>query len=68
MVAGANTGIGQGIALAIGRAGGNVIGVGRSSMEETETLFRHSSAISGFQFHTSPWILELAGVLETETG
>ncbi|GGA46163.1 2-dehydro-3-deoxy-D-gluconate 5-dehydrogenase KduD [Pelagibacterium lentulum] len=39
IVTGANTGIGQGIALAIGRAGGNVIGVGRSSMDETATLF-----------------------------
>jgi len=35
MVTGANTGIGQGIALAIGRAGGRVIGVGRSSMDDT---------------------------------
>lgn len=38
MVTGANTGIGQGIALSIGRAGGKVIGVGRSSMEETASL------------------------------
>jgi 2-deoxy-D-gluconate 3-dehydrogenase len=38
MVTGANTGIGQGIALAIGRAGGRVIGVGRSSMAETAAL------------------------------
>jgi 2-deoxy-D-gluconate 3-dehydrogenase len=35
MVTGANTGIGQGIALAVARAGGAVIGVGRSPMEET---------------------------------
>jgi 2-deoxy-D-gluconate 3-dehydrogenase len=35
LVTGANTGIGQGITLAIGRAGGAVIGVGRSSMAET---------------------------------
>jgi 2-deoxy-D-gluconate 3-dehydrogenase len=35
LVTGANTGIGQGIALAIGRAGGAVVGVGRSSMAET---------------------------------
>lgn len=35
MVTGANTGIGQGIALAIGRAGGAVVGVGRSSMDDT---------------------------------
>ncbi len=35
MVTGANTGIGQGIAVSIAKAGGAVIGVGRSSMEET---------------------------------
>ena len=38
MVTGANTGIGQGIALSIGRAGGRVIGVGRSGMDETASL------------------------------
>ena len=38
MVTGANTGIGQGIALGIGRAGGRVIGVGRSGMDETAAL------------------------------
>ena len=38
MVTGANTGIGQGIALSIGRAGGRVIGVGRSSLDETADL------------------------------
>jgi 2-dehydro-3-deoxy-D-gluconate 5-dehydrogenase len=47
IVTGANTGIGQGIALAIGRAGGNVIGVGRSSMDETAAAF----APTGGQFH-----------------
>lgn len=35
LVTGANTGIGQGICLAIGRAGGRVIGVGRSAMDDT---------------------------------
>lgn len=35
LVTGANTGIGQGITLAVGRAGGAVIGAGRSSMAET---------------------------------
>ena len=35
MVTGANTGIGLGIAVAIARAGGAVIGVGRSAMDET---------------------------------
>ena len=38
MVTGANTGIGQGIALSVGRAGGRVIGVGRSSMAETAQM------------------------------
>lgn len=37
-VTGANTGIGQGIAVAVARAGGDVVGVGRSSMEETAAL------------------------------
>ncbi len=35
LVTGANTGIGQGIAVSIARAGGEVIGVGRSSMSDT---------------------------------
>jgi 2-deoxy-D-gluconate 3-dehydrogenase len=38
MVTGANTGIGQGIAVAIARAGGRVFGVGRSDMSETASL------------------------------
>jgi 2-dehydro-3-deoxy-D-gluconate 5-dehydrogenase len=38
MVTGANTGIGQGIAVAIARAGGTVVGVGRSDMSETAAL------------------------------
>ena len=38
VVTGANTGIGQGIAVAIAKAGGHVIGVGRSSMDETSRL------------------------------
>ncbi|MER8901638.1 2-dehydro-3-deoxy-D-gluconate 5-dehydrogenase KduD [Mesorhizobium sp. M0772] len=36
LVTGANTGIGQGIAVSIARAGGIVIGVGRSVMDDTE--------------------------------
>jgi 2-deoxy-D-gluconate 3-dehydrogenase len=44
MVTGANTGIGQGIALSIGRAGGRVIGVGRSSMAETAALMAKEGA------------------------
>ncbi|QQR39782.1 2-dehydro-3-deoxy-D-gluconate 5-dehydrogenase KduD [Devosia rhizoryzae] len=44
LVTGANTGIGQGIALGIGRAGGKVIGVGRSSMEHTASLMAKQGA------------------------
>jgi 2-deoxy-D-gluconate 3-dehydrogenase len=35
IVTGANTGIGQGIAVAVARAGGHVLAVGRSSMTDT---------------------------------
>ena len=49
MVTGANTGIGQGIALSIGRAGGRVIGVGRSDMDETAALL----AAIGAPFHAA---------------
>jgi 2-dehydro-3-deoxy-D-gluconate 5-dehydrogenase len=35
LVTGANTGIGQGIAVSVARAGGAVVGVGRSSMDDT---------------------------------
>jgi 2-deoxy-D-gluconate 3-dehydrogenase len=38
MVTGANTGIGQGIAVAAARAGARVLGVGRSDMSETAGL------------------------------
>lgn len=44
MVTGANTGIGQGIALSVGRAGGKVIGVGRSGMDETAELLADAGA------------------------
>ncbi len=38
MVTGASTGIGQGIAVAVARAGGSVVGVSRSSMAQTAAL------------------------------
>ena len=44
LVTGANTGIGQGIAVSIARAGGTVIGVGRSAMDDTQ---RRSSTVGG---------------------
>ncbi len=43
-VTGANTGIGQGIAIAVARAGGTVVGIGRSSMDETARLVEAQGA------------------------
>ena len=43
MVTGANTGIGQGIAVACARAGATVLGVARSDMSETAALVRKVS-------------------------
>ena len=40
MVTGANTGIGQGIAVSLAAAGAEVLAVGRSSMAETEAAIR----------------------------
>lgn len=40
MVTGANTGIGQGVAVSLARAGAEILAVGRSSMAETETAVR----------------------------
>jgi 2-deoxy-D-gluconate 3-dehydrogenase len=47
LVTGANTGIGQGIAVSAAKAGAEVIGIGRSSMEETAKLI----AATGGAFH-----------------
>ena len=38
LVTGANTGIGQGIAVSAAKAGAKVVGVGRSSLDETAAL------------------------------
>lgn len=38
VVTGANTGIGQGIAVSVSRAGGSVVGIGRSDMSETARM------------------------------
>jgi len=40
LVTGANTGIGQAIAVALAEAGANIVAVGRSAMDETEQLCR----------------------------
>lgn len=47
VVTGANTGIGQGIAVALAEAGASIVAVGRSSMDETEALV----ASTGTKFH-----------------
>jgi 2-dehydro-3-deoxy-D-gluconate 5-dehydrogenase len=44
MVTGANTGLGQSMAVALAAAGAAIVAVGRSSMEETERLCRESGA------------------------
>ena len=36
IVTGANTGLGQAIAVALAQAGASIVGVGRSAMDETE--------------------------------
>jgi 2-deoxy-D-gluconate 3-dehydrogenase len=48
IVTGANTGIGQGIAVALAGAGAAIVAVGRSSMDETEALI----GSTGAKFHT----------------
>jgi 2-dehydro-3-deoxy-D-gluconate 5-dehydrogenase len=47
VVTGANTGIGQGIAVALAEAGASIVAVGRSPMDETEALV----AKAGSNFH-----------------
>ena len=44
VVTGANTGLGQGIAVSLARAGAAVIAVGRSAMDETERMCRETGA------------------------
>jgi 2-deoxy-D-gluconate 3-dehydrogenase len=44
VVTGANTGIGQAIAIALATAGASIVAVGRSSMEETQSAVRAASA------------------------
>ncbi|MEZ2128008.1 MULTISPECIES: 2-dehydro-3-deoxy-D-gluconate 5-dehydrogenase KduD [unclassified Sinorhizobium] len=47
VVTGANTGIGQGIAVALAQAGAAIVAVGRSSVEETEARVK----AAGSRFH-----------------
>ena len=57
IVTGANTGIGQGIAVSLAQAGAEVVAVGRSSMAETEaaiaavggTCVAHAADLSGME-------------------
>ena len=44
VVTGANTGLGQAIAVALAQAGASIVAVGRSSMDETEHLCREAGA------------------------
>ncbi|CAM5774995.1 2-deoxy-D-gluconate 3-dehydrogenase [Labrys miyagiensis] len=44
VVTGANTGIGQAIALSLGRAGAAIVAVGRSPMDETQALVKETGA------------------------
>lgn len=44
VITGANTGIGQGIALALAKAGASIVAVGRSDMSETEAGVREVGA------------------------
>jgi 2-deoxy-D-gluconate 3-dehydrogenase len=48
LVTGANTGIGQGIALALANAGADIVAVGRSAPEDTASLVR----ATGRRFHS----------------
>ncbi len=45
LVTGANTGIGQGIAVAAARAGAHVVGAGRSPMDETSALVTSAGGV-----------------------
>jgi 2-dehydro-3-deoxy-D-gluconate 5-dehydrogenase len=47
LITGANTGLGQAIAVALAEAGAGIVAVGRSSMDETEAMIRRS----GRPFH-----------------
>lgn len=47
IITGANTGLGQGMCVALARAGANIAGVGRSDMSETESLVK----AEGAEFH-----------------
>ena len=69
VVTGANTGIGQGIAVALAAAGAGIVAVGRSVMDETEALiastgaaFRTIRADLGQQDVLEPVIAEAEGV------
>jgi len=44
VVTGANTGLGQAIAVALAQAGASIVGVGRSAMDDTERLCRETGA------------------------
>ncbi|KKB13411.1 3-ketoacyl-ACP reductase [Devosia geojensis] len=61
LVTGANTGIGQGITLSVARAGGHVLGAGRSSMDETAAL------VAGIGGHFTALQADLSDIGEAQT-
>lgn len=64
LVTGANTGIGQGIAVSLGQAGAHVMGVARSDQSETEGLVKGvGGGFSGYQIE-----LDQAGAAEKLIG
>lgn len=64
MVTGANTGIGQGIALAVVRAGGRVLAVARSNMDDT---VRKAAAISDLESSITPLSADLGAAIPAQT-
>jgi 2-deoxy-D-gluconate 3-dehydrogenase len=60
LVTGANTGIGQGIALALAQAGARVVAAGRSGMDETLALIAEAGG-TGHALHTD---LQQHGIAE----
>lgn len=61
VVTGANTGIGQAIATAMAKAGASIVGVGRSSLEETQAQV----AETGAMFHAVNADLSTLAPIET---
>jgi 2-deoxy-D-gluconate 3-dehydrogenase len=68
LVTGANTGIGQGIAVSVARAGARVIGVGRSSLAETAALIGDAFVPVTCDLADHPAALAMLAGVEREHG